>query len=804
MSDKGLSLEEIIQRAEQIKAQAEAELLAAEKSLDEKAKIAHNEVKVDTDAVMQKIEDLTAEDDIKEYAPSKKAKDKTQTIKLNFGKEKEKRIRRQNNEMFTREIKLNEDDRDMKIAEERDEDIFEDSLFPLDKTRPVIFSSDSKVDESSDLQEIPTIVSKDHIDSFDNSESYQEETGVQLSFEGFDDVIESVPSIDEAEAEKLLIEQRRDKVNKFRLFGPDETDMELGDKNYAEKDYKNEQDSRDILNNLLSKKYNIQLQIIITTIIGIPLLLMTIFKDSSFMPNLLAANSVYFAVSTALTIVTIITNYNVILHGFNLKKGINSDFPVTILSGFILAQSIAYLVNGNVWLDNGVLLSSALSFAMIMSQLGKRQLMVRIIDNFYFIVNSEEKFTVENIANTVDAEIISRGHIDSENPIIKTSVKTDFPTNFMEISCKNEPADKLAKYLSPITTLLSIGLFVAVGLMDNFNTGFNMALCALTIASPVATLFFTNNLLSDISASLDKYSSRVCGYEGAVMATDANAMVMEAVDLFGKQSCDLLGIKVFNKTKVDDAIIYAAAVIIQTKSPLAHVFDDVIIGKQDILPKVENITYEDKMGTSAWVYGHKVLVGNRELLIHHGVNVPKESFEQKFTRKNRKALYLAVDNKIKAMFVVSYSADPDMKRELKKLEKSGITIIVRSCDPYINEESLTHLFELPKGYIRVMNYTAARVYKKYSDLDVDKSPAYIVHNGTAKSFVSAMRASGLIISSRKLIDFLVAFGSIFGFITVALFAVLQGYSQITCMAIIGYQVIWNLFVMMITKIRRIG
>ena len=41
------------------------------------------------------------------------------------------------------------------------------------------------------------------------------------------------------------------------------------------------------------------------------------------------------------------------------------------------------------------------------------------------------------------------------------------------------------------------------------------------------------------------------------------------------------------------------AIIMKTKSPLAHVFDDVIVGKQAILPEVDGVIYEDKMGTSA-------------------------------------------------------------------------------------------------------------------------------------------------------------------------------------------------------------
>ena len=80
-----------------------------------------------------------------------------------------------------------------------------------------------------------------------------------------------------------------------------------------------------------------------------------------------------------------------------------------------------------------------------------------------------------------------------------------------------------------------------------------------------------------------------------------------------------------------------------------------------------------------------------------------------------------------------------MKRELKKLEKSGITILLKSCDPYINEESIMEIFGLPEGFVRVMTSANARVFEKYSDMVVEKSPAYTVHDGSALGFISAIR-----------------------------------------------------------------
>ena len=814
MSDNNLSIDEIIKKAEQIKAQAEKQLIDAQKNLDEMAKSAINEVTVDSDAVIKKVEELSnEEDDIKEYNPVKNTagQDKTKTVRISFDKKTDKTVAFKkfgsgNEQPVSTD---NSDDDDIKIANsigsEGEDDIFEHPIIPNEKTKPVVLSTNNE--SSSDFfQEVPTIVARESLGEYldGSSSNDDEDIGIQMCFDGFDDTIEEVPTIDEAVAEQILIEQRKEKINKFRLFGPDETDEELGDEEFEERDYKAKEDRQSILTRLLKKKSVIGVQMIISIALFTLLLLMTVFKGTEYLPLAIAQNSKFFTAGCVLMFLTVITNLNIFLHGFNIKKGINTDFPVSVLTLAVLGQSLAFAINSDLWMNNGVFLGSALAFAYIFSLLGKRQILVRIIDNFDFIINSGETYCLENIANALDVKVLGRDNLDEEDPIIKTSVKTDIPTNFMEISCKSDPSDKTVKILYPITVLLSAVLLIAVGLLDNWGTGVNIAIAALTISTPVSLLYAMNTILSDISAELDKYGARVCGFEGAQMAAGTNAVVLEAANLFGTHGCDLHGIKVFNKTKIDDAIIYAAAVIIKTKSPLAHVFDDVIIGKKSILPKVDNVQYEEQMGTSAWVYQKKVLVGNRNLLINHGVSVPKISFEQKFTRRNRKALYLAVDGKIMAMFIVSYSADPNLKRELKKLEKTDITLIVKSNDPYINEESIANLFGLPRGYIKVMNRQASRVFEKYSDMQVEKSPAYVVHNGTAKGLISAMRGALTVVSTKNSVSFLTCFGCILGLITVAGLAIMQWYSQISCTAIIGCQAIWTAFTVIVSKLRKIG
>lgn len=75
MSDNNLSIDEIIKKAELIKAQAEQQLKDAQKNLDEMARSAIDEVTVDSEAVMKKVEELgDEEEDIKEFTPSKSKK----------------------------------------------------------------------------------------------------------------------------------------------------------------------------------------------------------------------------------------------------------------------------------------------------------------------------------------------------------------------------------------------------------------------------------------------------------------------------------------------------------------------------------------------------------------------------------------------------------------------------------------------------------------------------------------------------------------------------------------------------------
>lgn len=678
--------------------------------------------------------------------------------------------------------------------------------------KPATIKSKSRLDKTSDLEEIPTIVAVDelertkisltgsHMPKAEN-ESYTADEGDQIVLEGFEDSTEQISKIDEELAEEQLKRRRQDKINKFRLFSPDDISEEKSSK---KNEFKKNDDKTEFMEKLFASKSSFTLKAVLTLVIAVVLLLFTLLKDSAYLPVFLLDYTTYYVTQLVIYIILLAVNFKNILFGFRVSKKINYSFPISIACIVVLIHTAILAFNSDLYIENGIALPLVMAFAFLMTNVGKRELTSRIITNFEFLVNQEDIYTIETIVNTVDATIISRGVLTGE-PNLKTSIKTDFSTNYLDISCSSEPADDIAKTTGSIMLALSAVLFIILSLVKgNWYYGFNAGVCAMCISLPVISIFNTNRALSGVSKLLSKNGAMINGFEGASMVNNSNAIVLEAQDLFGRNSCEIHGIKTFNGAKADDVILKTAAVIMKTKSPLSYVFDDVIVGKQTILPDVDGIVYEDRLGTSAWIYRKKILVGTRDLLIHHGVQVPKEEFEQKYARKGRKILYLAVTGQVMAMFVVSYSADLKLKKSLRKLEKSGITILVKSTDPFINDESIAELFSLPDGFVRVMNTSNAKVFEKYSDMCVEKSPSYVVHNGTALGFVSSMAAAENLEETKKLLSVLITFGSAMGFVLVAMLSFVDGLSQINPLNMIIFQLIWCIFVELVSKLKRLG
>lgn len=708
-------------------------------------------------------------------------------------------------------------------SERTDEILFTKEPPPIIE-RPAVFRGKTKFEKTADLQGIPEILS---VEAFKTNvaaappaqlpvvEEYDNLDG-QLRLDGFESETEALQTIDEAAAEEALLERRKEKISHFRLFGARREAEGSSDTDYYDfgeeavvpsepiNDYNSPGDKDSVLESLAEKERKLSMRIIATGAITVLMLFFSVLEAMNNVPAMLSDTNTMLTLLTVMTCVVLVFNFNTLRNGLVglFRFRLDADFPVTVAALFVGVQIAYAYISTDLIVQGLPVYPLALSFAFLCNDIGKQAMLRRVHANFEFLMSGGDKYTVQDIDDQRDTQAMCHGLLMGD-PVVKHSVHTRFATNFLEIAYKQEPADTFSRRITPFTTLISIGIGVGSYFMSkNIALAVSAAACSACISVPVVSLLASNSALLSMSKKIKSSGAMVNGFHGAEQVNDVNAIVFEAADLFPAGSCDLHGIKTFGGMRVDDAILQTAAVIINTKGPLQDVFDKVIVGKQSILPEVDSLVYEERMGTSGWIYGKKILVGNRQLLMNHGVKVPPEAFEAKYKHDNRYLLYLTVAGRIAAMFVVSYQANSRVKEELLRLEKSGMTVLVRTADPNIDEEMLAGQYALDGGFVRVLTSSSGRIYEKYADYSVAAYPAYIVHNGTANAFISAMYASDVLGGVKNILGIVQAFGCILGLGLAAAFALFGGMGQLSALSVMLFQSVWSLLVLLLSKYKK--
>ena len=437
------------------------------------------------------------------------------------------------------------------------------------------------------------------------------------------------------------------------------------------------------------------------------------------------------------------------------------------------------------------LLAGAAVLPMILKTVGELIRCKGDISNFEIVSDEEsELYCVQNIDDEDTATEIARG-LMLGNPDIKYSAKIGFPTRFVELSRSAEVTGPLFKIVIPAVLGVALLIGIIFGIIStNVFVGVSAFAGAILMGLPLAaSLCAITNIYAE-NKKLNEEGSLINGYSAVEDAVNSNGIMVDACDAFVSGGCNIEGIKLYHKMRIDEAILYTASVIIESGGVLSDIFNGVIIGKQKLLFPVETLAYEEKLGCSCWIHNHRVLVGNRELLVHHNVETPDKELEDKFKQNGRNVIYLAIEGKIAAMFVVVYKANEETARYMQELEKDGLTIFFRTSDANITEEFIEKEFDLPSNVVKIINPVAGEMFAKIKNSEIDRADAMIVHDGSAKTMFSALHSAFVInsyVNTSRIIQFVSSF---LGVAIVALLASLSSLAQVGVWQIIIYQAIW--------------
>ncbi|MGN0570849.1 MAG: hypothetical protein ACI4K9_01560 [Candidatus Fimenecus sp.] len=435
---------------------------------------------------------------------------------------------------------------------------------------------------------------------------------------------------------------------------------------------------------------------------------------------------------------------------------------------------------------------------------GKKRKLKNDICNFETVAQNASRFyTVGKIEDAETAFEIGRGLLLGD-PDVRYSKRISFPSHFVEISKRNDRSSGVFALALPVVWIAAgvIGAITCFTAGDVF-TGIS-AMCAVAIAGlPMSATLVSASALRSVNRRLLREGALTASFDAAAQTTAANAVVLDAAELFDAANCRLRGMKMYHKMRVDEALLYTAAMTIQSGGTLASVFDGVILHKREMLPQVESLAYEERLGCSGWIYNQRVLVGNRDLLLKHNVDAPTREEEQRFRKDGCEVIYLAVEGKIAALFVVEYAANERLCGYLQDLEKYGISILVRTADPNITEGLIEQYFDLPHNLVKIINPVAGTMFRELTEETPKPADCGILHNGRMPAFLRAFLSAFVLEEKMKLAQILLYVGV---GLSITLLAVLSFFTSLTqagVFEILIFELLWTAISVLVPNAKKV-
>lgn len=413
---------------------------------------------------------------------------------------------------------------------------------------------------------------------------------------------------------------------------------------------------------------------------------------------------------------------------------------------FILAlvQTILSFFNKSPEGASGMFYCAAAIFALLMTAENSSRGTARVMQNFLFCTAKRKSglYGIRAIESEKDAFEVGRA-LKMGNPDILYSGRVEFPADFIKNSEASSPADSCIKRSLIISSAVSVLLAVISGIItkDIFQA-FGVLTGAFCLTSPCAIELALIIPLYLENRKLNSEGGMIAGYDAALECSEAVAASVDSADLFDRAACEMHGMKDFHTVRIDDVLLYAVAIVLKSGGPLTDVFNRIIGGSTELLPPVRDMIYEDRLGLSATIYNQRVLLGNRNLLTHHNIEVPLKSEEDKVKRNGRKILYIAIDSQVAAMFVFNYAEDTSLKDSINEMADNGFSLVVRTDDPNVTDELIAARFGIAQKDIKMTLSHGARIFSAYRDSVVDSAPAKVMHDGSARSYFKSIAACG--------------------------------------------------------------
>lgn len=656
---------------------------------------------------------------------------------------------------------------------------------------------------TGDLEGVPRLIDAEDIknepDDSDEEEDIAKEDSWddrQMRLSGFDaqEKEQEPEQVSETEAEKKLLVKRREKIDKFKLMGIAEAEEENRssdgtiEKLFSSENEKTKKAEKKAKFNPAGVEYTdeknaARIRFTLHKLKRVSAVRFTAYCVIAVISAVVCAaafllpedyNVTLNAINLVMALLCVIIGANTINRGVAtlLKREPDLNSALSIAAMAALVQSICAVAIGAALGQKSFSLAVCGAVAFAAGEYGEYLRHARTYDAFNFCTgrHKNELYSVQEIENPDEEFEIGRNLL-MDSPDIRYSCRMKFPSRLIG-KCENSvSSDKLVSFLMPISAVCALVCAVISAIMTkNVFDAVTAAAGCICICAPSFGLAAIQLPLRWANKRLNKAGGMIADQNSVEDYSRANAVVVDSAALFDPKSCRMHGFRDFKTVRVDDIMLYSAAMVVKSGGPLTGVFDQVV-SKRELLPEVHSFAYEDRMGISGWINGQKVIMGNRNMMKHHNLEVIPYEQEQKYTHDSRKVIYVAIANSLAAMLVVSYAPDKRLIPFIRRLGDDGVTVLLRNNDSNITADMINETFGVKFKNIRIIGNTAGRIYKKHRRKVKETSKSGIIHDGKAFSLFRSFTMSYTLCGTFKVENLIQLINVIAGFILTAVLCI---------------------------------
>lgn len=558
-------------------------------------------------------------------------------------------------------------------------------------------------------------------------------------------------------------------------------------------DYNSREDEKYVLDDMRANIKKLVIHTVVFTLIAVTMLVLLILigsLDEERLESVGAGGAALFCgVNLALTLGLGVVGRSYIIDGLRPLRhfGGNSDTAAALAYSGCLLQSVTAMFCAPSFLNGEHhLYSFVAAFALLLNTVGRLLMALRVKSNFSFITSHSPAYAAKIFKDEETARRMVSGTTASKGVVAYQHI-TRFLSDFLKISYAPDPSEKASGRIVPVTVVSSLFVTLVYAFIFKSIPGVISALAVmLCISVPFTALLAGNIPMLLFSRKMLREGAMVAGYPSVRQFCDTSAVMVSAAELFPKGCVRLDEIVPFQKLRIDDNLLMAAAVLREANSPIAPVFDELVTENAGRLPAVESVIFEDKCGLVGWINGERVLIGNMALMNRYHISVPDHAVAV----KSRQVTYIACSGQAVAMLLLRYLPSNISMPHLQSAERSGLAFVVSSPDPNVTAELICDAYGIFFRSVKVMPTGYANTIDEVTSKVEETSRAYLATRGRASSLARAVGGCIGLKSNITLGIVIEIFGLVLGVLLCATLALNSSVARLTVLELMIYILFW--------------